>query len=84
MDNSSLLSEFKALYTSSPTDQQAADLKGAYNALAAAVTSSNITSENIATIDADWAAFLEAKGSTSSDTYPYFDLVTGQAGRAGS
>jgi hypothetical protein len=75
--NATLLSQFEALYTSSPTTQQTTDLTTAYNALAAAVTSSNITSADIATIDADWAAVLAAEGSTSTATFPYFNLVTG-------
>ena len=41
--NATLLSQFEALYTSSPTTQQTTDLTTAYNALAAAITSSNIT-----------------------------------------
>ncbi len=76
--NSTLLSQFEALYTSSPTSQETTDLTAAYNALAAAVTSSNITSADITTIDTDWAAVLAAEGSTSTATYPYFNLVTGQ------
>jgi hypothetical protein len=81
--NSTLLSQFEALYTSSPTAQQTTDLTTAYNALAAAVTSSNITSSNIATINTDWAAVLAAQGSTSTATYPYFSLVTGGHGGPG-
>jgi hypothetical protein len=76
---SSLLSEFEALYTSSPTAQQAADLTTAYNALAAAIKSSNITSADITTINSDWSALLSAEGSTSTATFPYLDLVTGAA-----
>jgi NADH dehydrogenase FAD-containing subunit len=72
-----LLSQFEALYTSSPTAQQTTDLTAAYNALAAAVSSSNITSANITTINNDWSAVLAAEGSTSTATYPYFNLVTG-------
>ena len=79
-DNSTLLSDFEALYTSSPTTQETTDLTTAYNALAAAVTSSNITSADITTIDADWSAVLSAQGSTSTATFPYFQLVTGQPG----
>jgi hypothetical protein len=75
--NSTLLSQFEAIYTSSPTAQQTTDLTAAYNALAAAVTSSNITSSEISAINADWAAVLGAAGTTSTDTFPYFDLVTG-------
>jgi hypothetical protein len=71
------------LYTSSPTTQQTTDLTAAYNALAAAVTSSNITSANITTINTDWAAVLAAEGSTSTATYPYFNLVAGQVGHGG-
>jgi hypothetical protein len=77
--NSTLLSEFEALYTSSPTTQETTDLTTAYNALAAAVTSSNITSADITTINTDWAAVLAAEGSTSTNTFPYYELVTGQA-----
>lgn len=78
--NATLLSQFEALYTSSPTTQETTDLTTAYNALAAAVTSSNITSADITTINTDWAAVLAAEGSTSTATFPYFQLVTGQAG----
>jgi hypothetical protein len=77
--NTTLLDQFEAIYTSSPTSQQKSDLATAYNALAAAVTSSNVTSANITTIKADWAAVLAAEGSTSTDMFPYFELVTGQA-----
>ena len=78
--NSTLLSQFEALYTSSPTTQETTDLTTAYDALAAAVTSSNITSADITTINTDWAAVLAAQGSTSTATFPYFQLVTGQQG----
>jgi hypothetical protein len=77
--NASLLSQFEALYASSPTTQQTTDLTTAYIALAAAITSSNITSANITTINNDWSALLSAKGSTGTATFPYFDLVTGKA-----
>jgi len=76
--DATLLSQFEALYTSSPTTQETTDLTTAYNALAAAVTSSNITSADITTINTDWAAVLTALGSKSTATFPYFDLVTGQ------
>jgi len=76
--NATLLAQFEALYTSSPTTQQTTDLTTAYNALAAAVTSSNITSTDIATINTDWSAVLTAANSTSTATYPYISLVTGQ------
>jgi hypothetical protein len=76
--NSTLLSQFEALYTSSPTTQETTDLTTAYNALAAAVTSSNITSADITTINNDWSAVLSAEGSSSTATYPYFELVSGQ------
>jgi hypothetical protein len=76
--NSTLLSQFEALYTSSPTTQQTTDLTNAYNALAAAVTSSNITSADITTINNDWSAVQTAEGSSSTATYPYFNLVVGQ------
>ncbi|MFO0908677.1 MAG: hypothetical protein U0794_10005 [Isosphaeraceae bacterium] len=66
VDNATLLEEFKAIFTTSPTDQQAADLTTAYNALAAAVTSSNITQANITTIDADWAAVVAARGTAGT------------------
>jgi hypothetical protein len=75
--NATLLAQFEALYTTTPTTQQTTDLTAAYNALAAAVTSSNITSANITTINTDFAAVLAAQGSTSTATYPYFSLVTG-------
>ena len=68
--DSTLLSQFEALYTSSPTTQETTDLTTAYNALAAAVTSSNITSADITTINTDWAAVLSAEGSSSTATYP--------------
>ena len=77
--NTNLLSQFESIYTSSPTAQETTDLMTAYNALASAVTSSNITSADITTINTDWSALLSAKGSSSISTYPYFDLVTGQA-----
>jgi hypothetical protein len=76
--NATLLSQFEAIYTSSPTTQETTDLTTAYNALAAAVTSSNISSADITTINTDWAAVLAAEGSTSTATFPYFQLVTGQ------
>jgi hypothetical protein len=79
--NATLLSQFEAIYTSSPTTQETTDLTTAYNALAAAVTSSNITSADITTINTDWAAVLAAEGSTSAASFPYFQLVTGQQGR---
>jgi hypothetical protein len=78
--NTALLSQFEALYTSSPTDQQTTDLTSAYNALAAAIASSNITSSDLSTIDSDQAALDAAEGDTSSDTFPYFTLITGRAG----
>jgi hypothetical protein len=79
-NNSTLLSEFEALYgsSSSLTSQETTDLTTAYNALAAAVTSSNITSADITTINNDWSAVLSAEGSSSTATYPYFNLVAGQ------
>jgi hypothetical protein len=76
--DSTLLSQFEALYTSSPTTQETTDLTTAYNALAAAVTSSNITSADITTINSDWSAVQSAEGSSSTATYPYFNLVVGQ------
>ncbi|MBV8128776.1 MAG: hypothetical protein JO114_14105 [Planctomycetaceae bacterium] len=76
--DATLLSQFEAIYTSSPTTQQTTDLTTAYNALAAAVTSSNITSTDITTLNTDWAAVLAASNSTSTATFPYFTLVTGQ------
>jgi hypothetical protein len=81
--NATLLAQFESLYTSSPTAQQTTDLTTAYNALAAAVTSSNITSADLTTIDTDYAAVQSALGSTSTDTFPYFSLVTGRAGDVG-
>ncbi len=81
--DATLLSQFEGLYTSSPTTQETTDLTNAYNALAAAVTSSNITSADLTTINADWAAVLAAEGSTSTATYPYFDLLTAQVGQGG-
>jgi hypothetical protein len=82
--NATLLAQFEALYTGSPTAQQTTDLTTAYNALAAAVTSSNITSADLTTIDTDYAAVLAAEGSTSTATFPYFSLVTGSASGAGN
>jgi hypothetical protein len=84
--NSTLLGQFEALYTPASTTlttQQTADLTTAYNALAAAVTSANITSADITTINTDWAAVLAAENSTSTATYPYFNLVTGHDGGPG-
>ncbi len=82
--NATLLAEFEALYTTSTgslSTQETTDLTTAYNALAAAITSSNITSSDLSTIDTDYAAVLAAESSTSTATFPYFTLVTGQAGR---
>jgi hypothetical protein len=77
--NATLLSQFEALYTTSPTAQQTTDLTAAYNALASAVTSSNITSADISTINTDFAAVQAARNDSSSTaTFPYFSLVTGQ------
>jgi hypothetical protein len=79
--NATLLSEFEALYTTSTgslSTQETTDLTTAYNALAAAITSSNITSSDLSTIDTDYAAVLAAESSTSTATFPYFTLVTGQ------
>jgi len=76
--DTTLLNQFVALYTSSPTTQQTTDLTTAYNALAAAVTSAGVTSGNITTINTDWTAVLAALNSTSTATFPYFTLVTGQ------
>jgi len=81
--NATLLSQFESLYTSAPTTQQTTDLTTAYGALAAAVTSSNITQANITTIAADWTAVLAADSSTSTPSFPYFSLVTGCAGGPG-
>jgi len=81
-DYTTLLAQFVALYTSSPTTTQTTDLTTAYNALAAAVTSSNISNisptDDITTINTDWSAVLAASNSTSTATFPYFTLVTGQ------
>jgi hypothetical protein len=71
------LAQFEALYPTS-TSAQTPDLTAAYNALVAAVTSSNITSADITTINTDWSAVLTALNSTSTATFPYFTLVTGQ------
>jgi hypothetical protein len=81
--NATLLAQFEALYTSTPTTQETTDLTAAYNALAAAVTSSNITSVDITAINTDFAAVLAAESSTSTATFPYFTLVTGQGGPGG-
>jgi len=74
------LAYFESLYTSSPTMQQTTDLTTAYNDLAAAVTSSNISSADITAINTDWTAVLNALPSTRTApaTFPYFTLVTGQ------
>jgi len=80
--NATLLTQFEALYTSSPTTPQTTVLTTAYNDLATAVTNSNINSTDITTINTDWAAVLAALPSTSTatptPTFPYFTLVTGQ------
>jgi hypothetical protein len=81
--NATLLAQFEALYTSTPTTQETTDLTTAYNALAAAVTSSNITSADITAINTDFAAVLAAESSTSTATFPYFTLVTGAQGFGG-
>ena len=47
------------------------------------MTSSNITSAEITTIVADQAAIDAADGATTPTTFPYFTLVTGQAGHVG-
>ena len=75
-NNATLLSQFEALYPNSTN--YTSDLTAAYNALATAVTASNITSANITTINTDWSAVLAASKSTSTATFPYFTLVTGQ------
>jgi hypothetical protein len=77
-NNAALLKQFEALYTSSPTTQQAKDLMTAYNDLAAAVTSAGVTSSDIATVNTDWSAVLAASNSTSTSTFPYFSLLAGQ------
>ncbi len=71
------LAQFEALYPTS-TSTKTPDLTAAYNTLAAAVTSSNITSADITRINTDWSAVLAALNSTSTATFPYFSLVTGQ------
>ena len=47
------------------------------------MTSSNITSSDLTTIDTDYAAVLAAEGSTSTATFPYFTLVTGRRATGG-
>jgi hypothetical protein len=81
--NATLLAQFEALYTSTPTTQQTTDLTAAYNALAAAVTSSGVTSADITAIDTDFSAVLTAASSTSTATFPYFTLVVGGFGGFG-
>jgi hypothetical protein len=81
-DNPTLLGQFEGLYTTSAASlspQQTTDLTAAYNALAAAVTSSSITGANITTINSDWTAVLAAENSLSTATFPYFELVEGAA-----
>ena len=80
--NTTLQSQFAALFTSSPTSQQTSDLDAAYSALVAAVTSANISSADITAINTDWSAVLTAANSTSTATFPYFTLVTGQGAGA--
>jgi hypothetical protein len=85
-NNQTLLTQFEGIYTptgTTLTTQQTTDLTTAYNALAAAMTSSNITSADITAINTDYAAVLAAEGSTSTATFPYFSLVTGRAGSGG-
>jgi len=82
-NNSTYLPQFEALYTSSSTTlspQQTTDLTTAYNALAAAVMSANITTADITLINSDYANVLLAAGNTTTPapTYPYFSLVTGR------
>jgi len=77
-NQATLLSQFIALYTSTPTSSQTTDLTTAYNALAAAVTSSKINSTDISTLSTDWSAVLAAINSKSTATFPYFTLVTSQ------
>jgi hypothetical protein len=71
------LAQFEALYPTS-TSAQTPDLTAAYNALVAAVNSSKISSADITKINTDWSAVLTALNSTSTATFPYFTLVTGQ------
>jgi hypothetical protein len=81
--DATLLSQFEGIYTPTGTTltaTQTTDLGTAYNALAAAVTSSNITSADITTVNNDYAAVLAAEGSTSTATFQYFSLVTGRGG----
>ena len=68
--NATFLSQFEAIYTSSPTTQETTDLTTAYNALAAAVTSSNITSADITTINTDWAAVAGGRGKHEHGDLP--------------
>jgi hypothetical protein len=81
--NATLLAQFEALYSASPTAQQTTDLTTAYNALAAAVTSAGVTSADITAINTDFSAVLTAASSTSTATFPYFTLVTGGLGGFG-
>ena len=77
------LAQFEALYTASPTTQQTTDLTAAYNALTAAVASSNITAADITSVTNAYSALLTAEGSTSTAAFPLLSLVTGQPGFGG-
>jgi len=76
--DTTLMSQFYSVYDSSATT----DLTTAYNDLATAVTSvtsAGVMSSDITTINKDWSAVLAASNnSTSTATFPYFSLVTGQ------
>jgi hypothetical protein len=78
-NNLGLLRQFEALYTSSPTTQETADLTVAYNALIAAVMSAGITAADISTINAGWSAVQAAQGNPSTTAFPFFTLVTGRS-----
>jgi len=82
-DSATLLTQFEALDTATPTAQQTTDLTTAFNALVTAVAHSNITSADITTITTDYANVLAAEGSTSTATFPLSSLVTGRGGRGG-
>ncbi len=78
--DTTLQTQFNKLFTNASTTASTTVLSNAYAALSKAITDSGITSSTITTISKDWSALLTAAGSTSTTTYPYFNLITGQPG----
>ncbi len=78
--DTTLQTQFNNLFTNASTTASTTVLSNAYAALSKAITDSGITASTIMTISKDWSALLTAAGNTSTMTYPYFNLITGQAG----